>query len=458
MTIKHDESTDKRFDAIIAELDRRFRKAGYGSKKEVWDQLGISESYMRMATNRRSLKLKVLLDLARALDTDLPELTLAAERSRTDWRREPPMGEVPEVVERVLLEAMERKLGANVSPSRAVADVPSPSLEELSRLRLEDPVACLERLLDYPTTHLERPERIEYLKILGATFRRLVRLREANHALSAAMDLCRPEDPGSIQADILLKVAHLEYEYGRVYRALWLTERAITWFEVDQNGYGVGAALLDYAMWLHLDGQLGRAFAALQAAEPKLDPENLDDRFMLNLLMATLLERRGDLRQALHYQKQGSQLASSVGRTLVPSLFVIGARVKLKLDDPEAAVEDFLRARDAYFEIDRPISSSLAVLDAIEVLIDLHHLERAADIALGMMRLVLPLADESPLAEAAVVDLITYAQRGKVLPKDRLREVRERLEMIDAELETDRRKTRRRPYVPKAKKRSQPPG
>ncbi len=453
MTSQDTTTTDIRFDAILAELERRFRKEGYGSKKAVLDKLELSESYLRMATSRRSLKLTVLMDLAKALGTSLPELTLAAERSQPDWRWEPPMGEVPPVVERTLLEALEQDLGQGAKPKDRIQGkldpYEGPDLDDFNRLRLEDPQGCLENLLAFPTVHLSRTERIQYLTILGATFRRLVRLREANHALNAAMTLCRPEDPQSIPADILLKIAHLEYEYGRVYRALWLTERAIAWFELDQNDHGVGAALLDYAMWLHLDGQLVHAYAALQAAEGKIDPDNTDLRFMFYSGMATLLECRREPRRALRFQKMGRRLAGSVSKSMRPSLFISGGRLRLLVGERNAAVDEYLQACDAYLDVRRPISAALAAILAIEILVEQGDEAPAVAIALDMTRLVLPLAEESPLAEAAVIELITYARDGRGVPRECLQQVKQNLEGLDAELKADRRKIRRRPYVPK---------
>ncbi|MEE8523620.1 MAG: tetratricopeptide repeat protein [Thermoanaerobaculia bacterium] len=408
-------NTETRIEKLQSALQRRFRLDGRGSVNRVQKQLSLGAGYFKnqRRTGRRRVDLKVTLQALEALQTDASEFFAsvfgtadAVDRFRSEASRYRKRArQTPAILVHEDCRCHAKSAGTDFDP------------EALDALRFENPGKLVRRTkpLIGEVSDAEVPV---LLGIHASACRVLGRLQEAFVVLGRALELAEERCGRGTLADLVLRASYVSYSGGDLNLALELSERATLIYAGLGDLPGIGKSLVDQGGWL---GLLGRTDEELQTFSNALrflpaDSQQPDVRKYRFICLQNLgvtyrkLERLDDARRF-------AALAHECSRGISPGSF--GKLVWLegsiaKQTGRYSEAERFFREAVAALRQVAPVEAALCTLELVRVQLSRGATSDAYQTAKATTVLLQPL-EETPVAAAAVTDLVRCALTGRGL-------------------------------------------
>jgi len=311
-----------------------------------------------------------------------------------------PRGPAPEIVEkgwdRVCSGAEGRGIGETY-------------LETLDQQRYQEPEKVA-RLCLRAVDHVELSLLPRLLGIVGSTFRLLIRLDEAEHAMHAGIEIARLQADRSAEVDLLQRLSYVVADRGHHGEALWLAEKAATRYLRLGDEAGLGKALVDQGIWLYY---LDRSRESIEVLQASLDflPEALSrNRCTAFQCMASAQRNLGELEAAFENVIAAREIAVDVEEVAQKKLLWLQANLQADLGRLEEAAASFSEVVDFFREI-HPGETALATCDLVRVQVLQGDAAQAGKTAASMRALLEPLRYNEILS-AAVAELLRCRHEG----------------------------------------------
>lgn len=405
-------NTEAQIEKLQLALQRRFRLAGRGTVSRVQKQLNLGAGYFKnqRRTGRRRVDLKVLLQALEVLGAEACEFftgvfgtadpvdRFRSEASRFQKRaRQTPAILVHE--------------GRRNHPSGAGVDFDPAALDAL---RFEDPgklLRCTKSLID----EVSDSEVPVLLGIHASACRVLGKLEEAFVVLGRALELAGERGGRATLADLVLRASYVSYSGGDLNLALELAERATLTYAGLSDLVGVGKSLVDQGGWL---GLLGRTDEEMQTFHSALRflpadeqrPDVRKYRFICLQNLGVTYRKLGRLDDARRFAALAHQNSQGIGPGSFGKLVWLEGSIA-KQTGRFSEAERFFREAVAALQQVAPIEAALCTLELVRVQLSRGATADAYQTAKATTILLQPL-EETPVAAAAVTDLVRCALTG----------------------------------------------
>ena len=282
------------------------------------------------------------------------------------------------------------------------------SLDELTFSKPRQVVRMAEKAVDRIDPYLIP----RLLGVYGSALRRLVRLPEAQGALTAAIRQAQELGDLKLKASLVQRLAYVPGERGDHHDALILSIRAANLFDLCEDVCGYGRCLVDQGLWRFHLGLFEESMASNRRALDILPVSERRHRYSALVGQAYNLQRLGDPDRALRYIRSSSEIASGLGTALLASFLVVNGRILEDLQRPLEACRAYAEAAETFFEAEILLDCALAGAHQVRLLGELGLHDEACDIAKNMARLIGKI--DSPPAVGLLTELIRQAVAGRV--------------------------------------------
>ncbi len=411
--------------AILRELRKWFKRAGWGSRSFVIKTLGLHSSYFSEKWSRppATFDAGALLAILDVLGIDAATFFSGikpASRTGELWNRPEPIAEraTPTIRRAVQIACirMREELGLSVGDVAGVDEIELPAAygptlgaEWLKGL---DPHNLPEETISELQEHLHEIEAAllpQALALWGSALRTMITLEEAAYVNGQALYLAKAAGDEATIADLLQRRAHIMTDVMDYPWALTLTDLAAAIFDRIDDQAGWGRACVDQGNWLFY---LGKPHKAIKRTERALEllPDSLPrSRFSAYLNLGHYYLEVGDLQSARDKADQAQEV-SDVDPWLyskLPWLKATICRKKGLLEEAEIHYGDAIKLlQDLHYGL-----TALAVLERTEVQLELGKPREAWQTCSALFRLLAPL-QRDPILGAALVKLLGLGAQG----------------------------------------------
>jgi tetratricopeptide (TPR) repeat protein len=412
--LNHKKNMGKVFvEAIDDELERR----KWGAISRMEKALGVAgQGWWQARRKTEDIYIGAMVEILEHLGLDPGRFVTKVLGKDSDLVLDQPIGEPPEIVVR----AWERFR----SKGPLVETVAEANLETLDRMRYAAPKEAIRQAL---TTlgYCSRPMIPRLLGVAGSTWRLLLDLEKAEHALYAGLKMLEElKDPRAI-LELAQRLCYVRSDQADFAGALRLSEKIAMGYLRLQDRIGFGKSLVDQTVWL---SRLDRFQEAINMGISALDflPETeARNRCATYQVIAYNFREINDLEKAWRYLRLAEEISGTFGdKWCQDKLLWLRGNLLSDLGRTDEAAEILWKAVEM-FATTNLSDMALATCDLVRVELLAERPAVAREAAQKLRFLVEPLRD-NPVVSAAISDL--FYKEGAALTLALVQDVRFRLE------------------------------
>ena len=396
---------------LVQLLDQEIRSRGRGAIRAVDRAAGYRDGWWLNRAASGNLTVHQLFVVLEHLGLDPVRFVRRALGRDERLVFDRPRGQPPEMVARAW-ERFETEV-----PFHGVG---KQFLESLDHRRFGDPRGVL-ALAKWAVDSVEVALLPQLLGVAGSTWRLLIRLDEAEHAIHAGIALAQKLRQRSVVGNLLQRLAYVVADRGDRAEALSLSEQAAMVFLRCDDRSALGKALVDQGIWLYYLNRYEESIEAHRSAEGLLTGEGLlptersRNRVVVLQYQGLNCLALGNLEEALQWAREAERLARETGvdEWARPKLLWLFAKVRIDLGALDQAAYDLEEIVELYRELHAG-EAALATCELVRVRLLQGRAEEATLASLAMRSFIEPLR-HNKIISAAIGDLLRYGQAGLTL-------------------------------------------
>lgn len=402
---------------LVEKLDQEIRSRGRGSIRAVDRALGYAEGWWQHRAESGDITVHQLFAVLDHLGLDPARFVRKVLRAGTGFGLDRPRGVPPEIVSRAWHRFRSGTDGRGVGARY---------LETLDEQRYQEPDEVV-RLSRWAVDHVELELLPGLLGVAGSSFRLLLLLDEAEHAISAGIEIAELQGNRGVAGSLLQRLAYVMADRGEHAEALRLAEDAAFVHLRSGDRVAVGKALVDQGIWLHYLGRHRESIEVHKGALAHLPEEPSRNRFTAFQCMGLAHQKLGELESALDCVLAAQEAAAGMETGAHAKLAWLHARIHADLGRLDLAAS-LLRDVIETFRHLHYGEAALATCELVRVQLLQHRPTEALHAALSMRALLEPLRHHK-IISAAIGDLLRSAQTGLTLAL---------VEQVKARIESER--------------------
>ena len=313
-----------------------------------------------------------------------------------------PKGEEPEIVQRAW-----RRFRSTTEQDESPSGGEIPKI--IDRMRYDKPQEAIDlalRIVDYcPRDMLPR-----LLGAAGSSWRLMVQLSSAQHAIYSAIQMSRELNDGNLLGEMLQRMAYVYFESTELKSALEFSRKATDVYFRCGNTVGVGKSLVDQGIWLRNLGQWKQAITIQKMALEWLPPEEHYNRYAAFYYIAMDSRELRDSEQALEYLRKAEAELETLPEIERYKMNCLRGLIWADLGNLEQAATLISEAVDGFARLHLG-TMALALCELVEIEVRRRNSKGAFQAACKLQLLIEPLNDNK-IASAAIADLLRDGEAG----------------------------------------------
>ncbi len=412
--MNHKKNMGKAFiEAIDDELERR----KWGAISRMEKALGVAgQGWWQARRKTEDIYIGAMIEVLQHLGLDPGRFVTKVLGSDSNFVLDQPIGQPPEIVVR----AWERFR----SKGPLVETVAEANLETLDRMRYTAPKEAIRQVLT-TLSYCSRPMIPRLLGVAGSTWRLMLDLEKAEHALYAGLKMLEELNDPRATLELAQRLCYVRSDQADFAGALRLSEKIAMDYLRLQDRVGFGKSLVDQTVWL---SRLGRSQESINVGLTALDfvPKHEGcNRCAIYQTVSFCFRELGDTEKALKFLLLAEEVSEALGDKWGKDklLWLRGNLLadQHNIDDASAilwrAVENLAETNLA--------EMAIAACDLVRVELLAGRPTVAREAALKLRLLVEPLR-HNPVISSAISDL--FDKEAKAMTLALVQDVRCRLE------------------------------
>ncbi len=379
---------------VIEELWRIFKSRGYGAITSTQRRMRVGPSYFKdWRKDGSAIDLRRLAAALETLGVEAADFFRSALGDRESAPDELP-GHPP--------------AGALLYDDRVAGRIQgggvTQCLDQLDRLRLEDPEAALARA-EAALALADDSQLADLLGLYSLILRRLGKLDEAQHSVHRAIAHARRLGDRLAEARQIRRQAFIVADRYLPREAISWTSRALAIFLADSNFEAAGRCFVDLGSWYYRLENYRKSAQSLDAARALLSDQDHDYQFSVELGLAFCHLALGEVEEALRRARAAGEYQEHAPVALAVSQLRLEARILVGLRRHSEAAEVFETALQTYVELRDPLQAAFTAVELVRALTEAGREPEAKVRAMQMARFLQPLR-ANPIVQGALTDLL----------------------------------------------------